>query len=92
MSPLSLDTPSEWLQWIDQPVFNHELTTLRRCVNRQQPFGAEEWQATIAAALGLELRLRRRGRPLNAPCPLFLFRIGLLLRFEFILLSDPFQH
>jgi putative transposase len=66
MSPLSLDTPSEWLQWIDQPVFDHELTTLRRCVNRQQPFGAEEWQATIAAALGLESRLRVRGRLLKA--------------------------
>jgi putative transposase len=63
--PISIDTPSEWLQWIDQPVFDHELTTLRMCVNRQQPFGAEEWPATIAAALGLELTLRRRGRPLK---------------------------
>jgi putative transposase len=63
--PIPLDTPSEWLQWIDQPVFDHELTTLRRCVNRQQPFRAEEWQVTIAAALGLESTLRRQGRPLK---------------------------
>jgi len=57
------ETPSDWLQWIDQPLFDHELTTLRTCVNRQQPFGAEDWQETIAAALGLESTLRRRGRP-----------------------------
>ena len=38
----------------------------KRCVNRQQPFGTEEWQAKIAAALGLESTLRRRGRPLKA--------------------------
>jgi putative transposase len=52
-------------QSIDQPVFDHELTTLRMCVNRQQPFGAEAWQATIAAALGLESTLRRRERSLK---------------------------
>jgi putative transposase len=64
--PILIDTPSEWLQWIDQPVFDHELTTLRTYVSGQQPFGAEEWQATIATALGLESTLRRRGRPLKA--------------------------
>ncbi|HSL05564.1 MAG TPA: hypothetical protein VK901_18720 [Nitrospiraceae bacterium] len=63
--PIPIDTPSEWFQWIDQPMFDHEFTTLRRCVNQQQPFGAEEWQTTIAAALGLESTLRRRGRPLK---------------------------
>lgn len=29
-------------QWIDQPLGAHELTALRTCVNRQQPFGTPE--------------------------------------------------
>jgi putative transposase len=61
--PIPVETPKEWLTWIDQPLFDHELTTLRTCVNRQQPFGTEAWRATIAATLGLESTLRRRGRP-----------------------------
>lgn len=64
--PILTEPPSDWLQWIDQPLFGHELTTLRTCVNRQQPFGAEEWQARMAAALGLESTLRKRGRPSKA--------------------------
>ncbi len=51
-------------QWFLRPFSLR--TALRTGVNRQQPFGAEEWQARIAAALGLELTLRRRGRPLKA--------------------------
>ncbi len=29
-----------------------DLTTLRTCVNRQQPFGSPQWQRRIAAQLG----------------------------------------
>lgn len=61
--PLPVDTPPEWVQWIDQPLFEHELVTLRTCVNRQQPFGREDWQVSIATTLGLESTMRRRGRP-----------------------------
>jgi putative transposase len=64
--PIPVDLPHDWLQWIDQPLFDHELARLRTCVNRQQPFGEEKWQATIAAALGMESTLRRRGRPSRA--------------------------
>ena len=61
--PLPVETPSEWVQWIDQPLFDHELGTLRTCVNRQQPYGTEDWQAKIVATLGLESTMRKRGRP-----------------------------
>lgn len=30
-----VELPPEWLHWIDQPLFDHELVTLRACVNRQ---------------------------------------------------------
>ncbi len=62
MTPL-IEAPTECLQWIDQPLFDHELATLRTCVNRQQPFWTADWQATIAASLGLTSTLRGRGRP-----------------------------
>lgn len=65
--PSPVEPPTEWLQWIDQPLFDQELTTLRICVNRQQPFGTADWQATAAASLGLSSTLRRRGRPRRHP-------------------------
>ena len=55
--------PEVGTSWIDQPFVTHELTTLRTCVNRQQPFGAPEWQQQLATTLGLESTLRPRGRP-----------------------------
>ena len=63
--------PDEGTQWIDQPLVEQELTVLRTCVNRQQPFGTPEWQQQLATALGLESTLRRRGRlpKLTQPVP-----------------------
>ena len=65
--PLPVETPHEWEPWIDQPLFEHERTTLRTCVTRQQPFGTDDWQAIIATTLGLESTLRPRGRPRKPP-------------------------
>lgn len=65
--PVPVETPIEWLQGIDQPLFAHELTMLRTCVNRQQPFGTTDWQATTAARLGLSSTLQKRGRPRTLP-------------------------
>lgn len=55
--------PEEGTQWIDQLLIEHELTALRTCVNRHQPFGTPEWQQQLATTLGLESTLRPRGRP-----------------------------
>jgi putative transposase len=60
--PLPVEAPSDWLSWIDRPLFDHELITLRTCVNRQRPYGVEDWQNTTAAMHGLEATLRSRGR------------------------------
>lgn len=65
--PWPVEAPAEWLQWIDQPLFDHELVSLRTCVNRQQPFGREDWQANIATTLGLESTMRKRGSPRKPP-------------------------
>ena len=65
--PLPVEIPRNWRHWIDQPLFEHELTALRICVNRQQPFGTAPWQARIARTFGLESTLRPRGRPHSPP-------------------------
>jgi len=57
----------EYLQWIDQPLFDQELMTLRTSVNRQWPFGTAGWQATIDATLGQSSTFRRREDPRKLP-------------------------
>jgi len=38
------DSPEKLPEWIDLSLFMlHELTTLRTCVNRHQPFEPEDW-------------------------------------------------
>jgi hypothetical protein len=34
--PLPVETPRAWLEWIDQPLFDHELTMLRTCLEQQK--------------------------------------------------------
>jgi putative transposase len=64
-SPVPL--PDNWLHWINQPLFDHELTTLRVCLNRQAPFGSTEWLTQFTGIAGLESTLRPRGRPRKTP-------------------------
>jgi putative transposase len=61
--PIPVETPSDWLHWLDEPLFDHELRAVRTCVNRQQPFGTDSWRSITAVALRLESTLRKRGRP-----------------------------
>ena len=42
-------------------LYAHARCMLRVYVNRQQPFGTTDWQATTAAMLGLSSTLRTRG-------------------------------
>lgn len=65
--PIPISLPTEEPFSLDQPLSQPDLTTLRTCVNRQQPFGSAEWQARIAALLGLGSTLRPRGRPRRSP-------------------------
>jgi putative transposase len=65
--------PSDWLDRVNAPQTAEELADLRACVNRQRPYGEEEWVKSATVALGLESSLRRRGRPRKslpgeAPC------------------------
>lgn len=55
--------PSYWRHWVNEPQTSTELAEIRTCVNRQRPFGAEEWVLERATEFGLEQSLRPVGRP-----------------------------
>jgi putative transposase len=57
----------DWVKWVNEPQTAAEEEALRRCVTRGQPYGSESWVQQTAAALGLELTLRPRGRPRKPP-------------------------
>ena len=40
-----------------------ELDALRRCANRGQPYGSDDWIDRVTKRLGLESAFRPRGRP-----------------------------
>lgn len=63
LDPSPVAGPDDLTSWLDHPLLDQELATLRTCVHRQQPFGSARWQTRIATLLGLESTLRARGRP-----------------------------
>ncbi len=58
-----LPRPDDWLEWLNQPQTEAELTALRRSVNRGRPYGGDDWVERTAKERGLELALRQPGRP-----------------------------
>jgi putative transposase len=63
LSDWPLPRPRSWVQYINQPQSETELESIRRSVQRGQPYGSEAWVRSAAARLGLESTLRPRGRP-----------------------------
>ena len=58
-----LPRPRSWLQYVNQPQNEAELTAMRLSLQRGQPYGGEAWARATAARLGLESTFRPRGRP-----------------------------
>jgi putative transposase len=52
-----------WVDHVNAPQDEAELAAIRRCVQRGQPFGDENWTKRTVIKLGLETTLRPRGRP-----------------------------
>jgi putative transposase len=66
IDPWPVERPMNVEQWVNEPLFDHELCRLRQCVNRQAPFGTPVWQQQMSTTFGLESTLRPRGRPRKA--------------------------
>jgi putative transposase len=58
-----IELPNDWGEFVNQPLTEKELESVRYSVNRQAPFGSEKWKKRISKELGLERTLRPRGRP-----------------------------
>jgi putative transposase len=63
LNPWPVPTPSSYNEWLEEPLLEHELVTLRTSVNPQAPLGTSVWQARVTEDLHLESTLQPRGRP-----------------------------
>jgi len=53
----------EWIKYVNAPIREGELHTIRNSVNRQTPLGQEQWQIETATKYGMLSTLNQRGRP-----------------------------
>jgi putative transposase len=58
--------PEDWGSFVQEPAGSEELSRIRACLTRGRPYGDLEWTERTAAALGLTVTLRPRGRPRNS--------------------------
>ena len=58
-----LPRPPGWVERVNTPLAEDELSALRRSVNRGSPFGETSWRDRMVRRLGLESTLRPPGRP-----------------------------
>jgi len=59
--PITL--PDEWEKYVDEPLTEKELEKIRESVNRQSPYGDNDWRIEICRKYGLESTMRKKGRP-----------------------------
>ena len=55
--------PENWTQYVDMPWKTSNLDCVRKCVNRQAPFGSDVWREKVSREFNLESTIRPRGRP-----------------------------
>jgi putative transposase len=65
LDPWPFDAPAaaDWVEIVNRPIGDDQLTRLRTSSMRGSPMGAGEWVLRVADALGLRHTLRSRGRP-----------------------------
>ena len=63
LSKWPIDVPKDWVSRVNRAESQRELEALRRCVNRGQPFGSEDWVERMAKRFSLNSAFRSRGRP-----------------------------
>lgn len=58
-----VELPADWLEWVNAPQTPDELEAIRGCVNRQQPYGGEQWARDQSGLSPGRTTGRSRGRP-----------------------------
>jgi len=62
------EKPNDYLTWVNDSEAEEDITRLRLCVNRGQPFGSDTWINEVAKKWRLQCTLRSEGRPRNKNC------------------------
>ncbi|MEO6436688.1 MAG: transposase, partial [Tepidisphaeraceae bacterium] len=63
LCPWPLARRAGWVDYVNAPQTEAELTAIRRSIQRGSPFGDATWTENMARQLGLESTLRPQGRP-----------------------------
>jgi putative transposase len=63
LSPWPVDRPANWTARVNTPLTAKELDRLRLSIERERPYGTDEWVRQTVADLGLEHTVRSEGRP-----------------------------
>jgi putative transposase len=58
-----LDRPARWTALVNEPMPAEQVKQIREHVVRDRPLGSPRWMKKMAQKLGLEQKLRPRGRP-----------------------------
>ena len=58
-----VDIPKNWLALVNQVLNEKEIIEIRRCIDRNRPFGEITWMSKTASSLGLASSLKPTGRP-----------------------------
>lgn len=61
-----LPRPQNWLELVNTPLTDGELSAVRQCLQRGCPLGPAGWASEVAEQLGSEHTLRGPGRPRTA--------------------------
>jgi putative transposase len=72
LSPGPVALPEAWAGYVNRAPDQATRQRLENSIKRGTPFGSETWTRLTAVKTGLEMTLRPRGRPFNAPAPLIL--------------------
>jgi putative transposase len=63
LSKWPIELPRDWVSRVNRSESQRELDTLRRCVNRGQPFGSDVWMERMTKRFALDSAFRPQGRP-----------------------------
>ena len=63
LSSWPIPRPRGWVERVNQPLSEQELSAVRGCIQRGAPFGDLEWVESTVKQFGLQSTLRPRGRP-----------------------------
>lgn len=58
--------PPDYLKWINEREWDDTLDILRKCTNKELPFGKNDWKNEMARKYKIKLYEKRAGRPVKA--------------------------